>query len=184
MNKAEIVSIINEFLNGNKEFFSQIIHNFQKQVFDLCVHFLSTPQEAEDATTEIFIKVYKSLNSFNSNYKFSSWIYKIAINHVNDILRKKKREKKYLLSEFFNTMKQTEPKTPDSVFLKKIETKKLKQALRSISINYQTTLMLKYYYEFSYQQISEIMDIPVNTIGSLIFRGKRELREKLKEMEA
>lgn len=184
MDEAEIISIIKDCLNGRKETFSQIINLFQKRIFIICFHFLGTHQDAEDATTEIFIKIFDSLSSFNMNYKFSTWIFKVAVNHLNDILRKKKREKKYLISEFSNRKKQTEWITPESVFLKKNEENKLKKAIKSISIQYQNALMLKYYHELSYQQISEIMDIPVNTVGSLLFRGKNELKNKLKALGA
>ncbi|MFQ6082420.1 MAG: RNA polymerase sigma factor [Candidatus Aminicenantia bacterium] len=182
MNEAEIISIIKECLNGKKECFGQIISHFQKQIFNLCLHLLGTPQDAEDATMEIFIKVYNSLPSFKTSYKFSTWIFKIAVNHLNDILRKRKREEKYLFTEFSNRKNRAELRSPENVFFRKSEERELKKALKSIPIKYQTALMLKYYYELSYQQISEIMDIPTNTVGSLIFRGKNELREKLKEM--
>lgn len=184
MNKVEISSIIKECLNGKKESFTQIINLFQDQIFNICFQFLRTHQDAEDATTEIFIKTFNSLNSFNTNYKFTTWIFKIAFNHLNDILRKKKREKKYLVSEFSNTMKHAEPVTPENVFFKKLEGNKLMKALKSIPIKYQSALMLKYYFELSYQEISEVMDIPKNTVASLLFRGKNELRDKMNEIEA
>ena len=182
MNDSELLSIIKDCLNGGKESFSQIIKLYQKQIYVMCFHSLGIPQDAEDAATEIFIKIFKSLCSFDSNYKFSTWAYKIAANHLNDLLRKRQREKKYFLSEFAKRMKSTERSTPEMEFMRKMERNSLKRALTSISLQHKNALMLKYYFNLSYQEIGEIMDIPVNTVGSLLFRGKIELRAKLEDM--
>jgi len=178
MKEKKILSIIKECLNGNKEAFSQIIRDFQKQIFSLCLQFLNSPQDAEDATMDIFLKIYNSLNSYNPDYKFKNWIFRIAINHITDILRKRRREK-IIFSEFPEEIRHNEPKTPEFIFFKKLEINRVKEAIKQIPQRYKTVLMLKYYHDFSYEQIAEILNIPRNTVASLIFRGKQELRKKL-----
>jgi RNA polymerase sigma-70 factor (ECF subfamily) len=101
-------------------------------------------------------------------------------------LRKQKRERNFLtsLSESPDDSRAINPCSPADVFFKNSRQKFLETALKTLPEKYRTALMLKYHEGFSYQQISDIMDMPVNTVGSLILRGKKELREKLKEKEA
>ena len=182
MKEIEIISVIKECLNGNKESFSKIIRHYQKPIFKLCLHFLNSLQDAEDATMDIFLKIYSSLNSYNPDYKFKTWIFRIAINHITDILRKRKREK-IAFSEFPEKIAHNEPKTPEFIFFKKLEISKVKKAIKQIPLKYKTILMLKYYHDFSYEQVGKILNIPRNTVASLLFRGKQELRKKLQVME-
>lgn len=172
--------LVNECLAGKRESYSSIIRSFQDKIFDLCFHFLGTPQDAEDAATEVFIKAYRKLKGYNPQYAFSTWLFKIAVNHCIGLLRRQKREKEYLESEHSNPAKVIEANSPEMIFLKDNQQTALESAVNSLPVKYRTALMLKYQQDLSYQQISEIMEIPVNTVGSLILRGKKELREVLK----
>lgn len=180
MDEAEVIAAIGECLQGNNEAFTKIIHFFQGKIYNICFHFTGTSQDAEDAAAEVFIKTYHSLNSFNTQYKFSTWIFKITVNHCIGIARKKKREQNYLLSQFPDQKaEQADKETPAALFFKELEKERVREVLRSIPLKYQAALMLKYYHDLSYRQISEILEIPKNTAASLILRGKKELRKKL-----
>lgn len=180
LNDAEITAAIGECLQGNNEAFAKIIHSFQAAVYNICFHFTGTSQDAEDAAAEVFIKTYHSLRSFNTQYKFSTWIFKITVNHCIGIARKKKREQNYLVSRFPDQKaEQADKETPAALFFRELEKEKVREVLRSIPLKYQAALMLKYYHDLSYQQISEILEVPKNTAASFILRGKKELRRKL-----
>ncbi len=185
MKNEEIIFAVKQCLNGRTNAFSTIVQHFQKRIYFLCLNFLKTPQDAEDAAADVFIKSYNALHTFNPQYNFSTWIFKIAANHSLEILRKQKREQNYLdsLTQSPNLSHVTEPHSPADVFFKRSQQKSLNNAIDTLPGNYRTALMLKYHEGFSYQQIGEIMNIPVNTVGSLILRGKKELREILKEKE-
>jgi len=180
MNNNQIVLLVKECLNGNKESYSLIIRHFQQKVYNLCFHFLGTAQDAEDAAIEVFINAYRALKDFNSQYAFSTWISRIAMNHCIGVLRRQKRERDYLKTESANPASVTDGKSPDTVFFDNSRQKALENVLPSLPVKYRTALMLKYQQDLSYKEISEIMDVPVNTVGSLILRAKQELREALK----
>jgi len=180
MKNSQIVVLVKECLNGNKDSYSLIIRHFQQNIYNLCFHFLGTPQDAEDAAIEVFTKAYRALKDFNPQYAFSTWLFRIAVNHSIGILRRQKREREYLMAEAANPFSMTEWKSPDTVFFNNSQQKALESVLSSLPVKYRTALMLKYQQDLSYQEISEIMEIPVNTVGSLILRGKKELREALK----
>ncbi|UCH95852.1 MAG: sigma-70 family RNA polymerase sigma factor [Candidatus Aminicenantes bacterium] len=179
MKNSKILALVEECLKGNTESYGSIVRHFQEKIYNLCFHFLGTPQDAEDAAIEVFIKAYRSLNHFNPQYAFSTWLFKIAVNHSIGVLRQQKREKEYLLAEASNPTRLKESRAPDIVFFRDSQQKALEKALESLPVKYKTALMLKYQQDLSYQEISEITDIPVNTIGSLILRGKKALREAL-----
>lgn len=185
MKNEEIIFAVKQCLNGRTNAFSPIVRHFQKRIYLLCLHFLETPQDAEDAAADVFIKSYNALHTFNPLYNFSTWIFKIAANHSLEILRKQKRERNYLdsLTQSPDVSHLTEPHSPADVFFNYSQQKSLNNAMDKLPGKYRTALMLKYHEGFSYQQIGDIMNIPVNTVGSLILRGKKELRETLKEKE-
>ncbi|MCP4155633.1 MAG: sigma-70 family RNA polymerase sigma factor [bacterium] len=187
----DILLSVRQCLNGRTESYAGIVRFFQKKIYNLCYHYLGTPQDAEDAAADIFIKAYNALASFNPEYNFSTWLFKIASNHSIGILRKQKRERDYLQSHSQGQNKQpdekrialVESKTPDAVFFKEAQDSSLKETLTDLPEKYRTVLMLKYHEGFSYRKISEIMDIPVNTVGSLVLRGKKVLRERVESKE-
>jgi RNA polymerase sigma-70 factor (ECF subfamily) len=184
MNEAEIIAVIKECKQGNTEAYTKIIHHFQARVFHICFHFTGTSQDAEDAAADVFVKIYHVLPSFNPQYKFSTWLFKITVNHCIGIFRKKKRERNYLLSQFPDRgAEEHDEETPCSLFFKELEQERVREALRSIPAKYQAALMLKYYRDLSYREISEILSVPQNTAASLILRGKKELRKKLRDLK-
>jgi RNA polymerase sigma-70 factor (ECF subfamily) len=180
MNNSQIVLLVKDCLKGNKESYSLIIRHFQQKVYNLCFHFLGTCQDAEDAAVEVFIKAYRALADFNPQYAFSTWISRIAINHSISVLRRQKIERDYLMAEAANPTGLTDGKSPDTIFFDNSRQMALENVLPSLPVKYRTVLLLKYQQDLSYKEISEIMDIPVNTVGSLILRAKQELREALK----
>lgn len=93
MKNSEIILTVNECLKGKKDSYNAIVRWFQKKIYSLCLSFLGTPQDAEDAAMDIFIKAYHSLPEFNPQYAFSTWLYKIAVNHSIGILRSQKNRK-------------------------------------------------------------------------------------------
>jgi RNA polymerase sigma-70 factor (ECF subfamily) len=180
-NSEEIKVLVSRCLGGNRESFGTIVRRFQQQIYDLCFHYLGTMQDAEDATADVFIKAYRSLTSFNPQYAFSTWLYKIAVNHSIGILRRQKREREYLKDEGANPLTVKSARPPEAVFFENDQKAAFFNALVSLPDKYRTALMLKYQQDLSYKEIGEIMDMPVNTVGSLILRGKKELRDILED---
>jgi RNA polymerase sigma factor (sigma-70 family) len=180
MTNNEIVLLVNECLAGKRESYSPIIRCFQGKIFALCFHFMGTSPDAEDAAMEVFIKAYRKLKGYNPQYAFSTWLFKIAVNHCIGLLRRQKREKEYLDTQRSNPARTIEANSPEVIFFKDTRQTALENAVNSLPVKYRTALILKYQQDLSYRQISEIMEIPVNTVGSLILRGKKELREVLK----
>ncbi len=175
MEREELKRIINDCLDGKKESFGRIVEAFQRKIFNFCLYFLGSYEDAEDATMEIFLRIYKNLSSFNLSLDFTSWVFTIARNYLRDIARRRKLEREYFSSQ----SEEIESKTPEEIVIEEDERKSLRKALTGLPENYRAVLIFKYYMDLSYDEISKIMGIPRNTVASMIFRGKEELRKIL-----
>ncbi len=178
LDREEIKGIINDCLDGKKESFARIIDAFQRKIFNLCFYYLGSYEDAKDATMEIFLRIYKNLSSFNLNLDFSSWVFTITKNYLRDISRKRKVEREYISSLHRESLEK-KSESPEDIVIREDEKKGLQEALISLPENYRAVLIFKYYMDFSYDEIAKIMGIPRNTVASMIFRGKEELRKIL-----
>lgn len=178
MEKEELKRIINDCLEEKKESFERIVQIFQKKIFNFCLYFLGYYEDAEDATMEIFLRIYKNLPSFHLNLDFSSWAFTIARNYLRDIARRKKLEREYLNSRRGDEINS---RNPEEIVIEENERGSIRKALMILPENYRAVLIFKYYMDLSYDEIAKIMGIPRNTVASIIFRGKEELRKILKK---
>jgi RNA polymerase sigma-70 factor (ECF subfamily) len=148
-----------------------------------------SPEDTEDVVQEVFITAYRYLNSYNSKYSFSSWLYRIGHNKAVDYLRK--QGTKNLHSTAASALEQ-EDANGDSAFEQiadevdteqlaeqEITKQKISDALQKIDTKSRTLLILKYFEEKDYQEISDIMKLPAGTVASYIHRAKDKLKKVL-----
>ncbi len=135
-----------------------------------------------DVLQEIFIKAYVNLNSFDTSLSFSSWIYRIAHNEAISWYRKQKvRPEGHLIVESDEVLNLLSNKQegPESLFDSQINAVELNKALLKIEPKYREVLLLRYFEEKEYSEISDILQIPVGSVGTLIARGKKQLQAAL-----
>ena len=177
----DIREIIAEIQNGNTAAFGRIIEGYQKLIGHIVFRMVSNPADREDIAQDIFIKIYQKLDQFRFEAKFSTWISKIAYNTCINYLNKKET----LLSQNHLTVERdwdssmSNPNTP-LIEVEKIElSEKINQEILQLPENYRMAITLFHLQEFNYQEISDIMNIPVGTVKSYLFRGRQYLKEKL-----
>ena len=177
----DIRKIIGEIQKGNTGAFAKIIEDYKKLIGYIVFRMVSNPADREDIAQDIFIKVYQKLNQFRFEAKFSTWISKIAYNTCINYLNKKET----LISQNHLTIDKdwdsslSNPNTP-LLELEKIElSEKINQEILQLPENYRMAITLFHLQEFNYQEISEIMNLPVGTVKSYLFRGRQYLKEKL-----
>ncbi len=156
----------------------EIIDRYQKKLERYVLLITRDSEEANDVLQEVFISVYKNINSFDLTRKFSSWIYRIAHNKALNELRKKKilvglSEIKEMVDEDNNAEKIEKDIDSDDI------KKKLKKNVEKMSIKYREVIMLRYFEDKSYEEISDILEIPKNTVGVRVKRGLEILKRKL-----
>ncbi len=178
--------LVRRSIEGEESAFNELISRYKRGVYTLIVRMVRNSETANDLSQDTFIRLYSSLSSYNPEYKFSSWLFKIANNLTIDYLR---RQKQYVLSldQPFETEKDTmqfqvsvEGEDP----LDRIEAlelgEKIKEAIEKLPPDYRRVILLRHVEDMTYEEIVEVTDLPLGTVKTLIFRGRRLLRKHLR----
>lgn len=147
---------------------------------------VSSYEDRQDILQEIFLKVYKNLNGYDSGLSFSSWIYRIAHNETISWYRKQNvRPEGHLISdneELFLYIPDSS-KSVEQLIDASIDAKRLKRALSLLDVKYRDPIILRFFEHKEYDEISDILKIPIGTVGTLISRGKIKLQNILTNEE-
>ena len=137
--------------------------------------------DVEDVLQEVFLKCYIHLNDYDPNLKFSSWLYRIAHNETMSLFRKKRVRPVTVTREEDLKLFDNIPEETDFLgsLIKESDAKNLHNALGSINEKYRTVIVLRFFEEKSYTEISDILQIPEGTVATYLNRGKKELNEIL-----
>ena len=166
-------------------FFAHIINRYEapleRYIRRLGVH---DPDDRADVLQDIFIKVYRNLNSFDQSLRFSSWIYRIAHNEAISWYRKRNaRPEGHMVLDSSDLLSflSTKEESSEVVFDKEVNAEQLALALEQIDEKYRSVIMLRYFEHKDYNEISDILQIPVGSVGTLLHRGKHALRDVLNQ---
>ncbi|MFC5407619.1 RNA polymerase sigma factor SigW [Cohnella soli] len=170
---------------GDQRAFAEIVDLYKDKLFHLAYRMTSNRQEAEDVVQETFLRVYKNLDRYDENQKFSTWIYRIATNLCIDRLRRRKAV--YSLDAESSehegldgyAMLPSDDRTPESELLLSETQKLIQEAIATLPVKYKSVMILRYLQDMSLQEISDVLDMPVTTIKTRVHRGREFLRKKL-----
>jgi RNA polymerase sigma-70 factor (ECF subfamily) len=169
----------------NRQVFGELIARYEAKLTRYIGRLgVRTYDDQVDVLQEIFIKAYKNLNSFDGSFKFSSWLYRIAHNEAISWYRKQKvRPEGNLVAEGDEVLKLIQNKDPGAEveFDHVVNQDELTRALSSIDQKYQEALVLRYFENKEYDEISDILKVPLGSVGTLIFRGKKQLKTALNQ---
>lgn len=161
-------------------YFDKLYVKYSNKVFSKCISLLKNEALAQDATQDIFLKIFLNLSKFGGKSKFSTWIYSITYNYCIDLIRKAKKEKN-IFSEDIENAPDLAEEVPDSALLE-IEVKKLKIILEKIPIGDKAVLLMKYQDDMSIKEISETLDKSESAIKMKIKRAKHKVQKVYKEI--
>jgi RNA polymerase sigma-70 factor (ECF subfamily) len=170
----------------DQEFFAHIMNRYEGKLSRYIKRLSNySPEETEDVLQDVFIKVYKNINDFDTDLKFSSWIYRITHNEVISNHRKKKRRPESapgeendialgnIISEI-NTEKEVDTKMLN---------KSIYEIFKKMDDKYRDVLVLNYFEEKSYKEISDILKKPMGTIAALLNRAKKDFKKELEKSD-
>jgi RNA polymerase sigma-70 factor (ECF subfamily) len=129
----------------------------------------------------VFVKVYTNLNSFDSDYKFNSWIYRIAHNESINYLKKNKKGSSSLVDIDTILPVLFAKETADSKYLSGESKDEIEKALKFLDSKYREIIVLSYFEDLEYKEISEVLQIPVSTVGVRLRRAKEKLKEQIEK---
>ena len=162
--------------NGNMVAFNEVVDRYKGRLMNVIGRMLSSTEEAEDIVQETFVRVYQHRQSFNFQHCFSTWIYTIALNLARNELRKRKKFKFFDI----NDMQGNQPELAVEANLPSRLPQILNTAIKDLPDKYRTAFMLRDVQEMSYDEVANILNVPLGTVKSRVNRARLMLRKKLK----
>ena len=161
---------------GDTTAFAQLVSAYQNPVYNVAYRLLGNSVEAEDAAQETFIRAYRYLETYDSTRKFSSWLLAIASHYCVDVLRRKRL--KLLSMDDLPPMVELSMPTvqqPEEAVIANQNADAVQQMLNSLDPSYRTPVVLRYWYDMSYREIAEAMDVTESTIKTRLHRARLKL---------
>jgi len=176
--------LIEKFQNGDLYAFDLIVKRYKNQLLNFVYRFLGNAEEAEDLVQETFLRVYRNRKAYQKVAKFSTWIYTIAGNLAKTELRKRKRRKFFSISDLGYNEKDydisDEAYNPEKDVDGRMKEEIIHREIDDLSPKFREVILLRDVQQLSYEEISQIVNIPLGTVKSRVNRGRLKLQEKLK----
>ena len=169
--------IVRQVVSGETELFRALVRRHERAVYGMGLSFFKNKEDASDFAQDVFLKVYRNLSQFQGNARFSTWLYRIA---YNTALNGISRRKEYL--SLVEDESLPDNNSPERGALRSAAKTAVRKALKELPERYRICVDLYFFYDQSYQEIEVITGYPVNTVKSHVFRAKKILREKLKDI--
>jgi RNA polymerase sigma-70 factor (ECF subfamily) len=181
---TEDFRLVTAFKAGDRIAFEELVRKYQRQVANIIYLTLGNREEVQDITQEVFIRVYRSIDKFEFDASFFSWIYRITTNLCIDELRRRKIKRAlsldFLTEKTFEKEKKSKEQILASDGLLNDEKREI-GALQKISQEHRQVIILREYEELTYSEIGTYLGISVQAVKSRIFRAREELRTLLKD---
>jgi len=188
MNKLEKTdaALVKLVLEGDIESFSELVERYEKLVFSFLLSRLQDSQEVEDIVQETFVKAFRHIASFDCQRRFSTWLLTIARNVLID--NRKKNCRNITSSDLVTDVMLSESSRevcdqPSDILMRREQFRKIFDMIQELSEEMRTPFLLRVVNELSYQEISEALDLPLQTIKNRIFKAREILREKREKYE-
>jgi len=175
--------LIDACLGGDTECFSELVERYKNLVYSIILRQTKNAEEANDLSQDVFLKVYKNLDKYSAEFKFSTWVMRITGNHIIDMHRKKKFET--VSYEEYTNGGACVPTaiSPEDDYIKREQTVRINKVVSGLPEMYKTPVVLYHQQGMSYQEIAEKIGEPLSKIKNRIFRGRKMLKSMLADSE-
>src|SRR5580704_14086673 len=179
MSAAELAEVLTQVRGGDPEAWGELYRRYAPAMFRFCRRALPSPEDAEDATNEVFMKVRQKLGTYDASRPFTAWLYKVASNHCWDMLRRR-RIRQDLETGDIETLPLEHP-DPGQLELLQAEhtSKEVRAGLEKLPDRARMALVLRYFGDMSYDEIAESLGVRRAFVGVLLLRARHQLREIL-----
>ena len=185
-NKDKALVLVRRAKRGDYKAFDLLVLKYQSRIAGLALTFVKDRHLAEDIAQESFIKAFKSLESFREESAFYTWLYRIAANTSKNYLTSKKRKKEYSESEILSSEEASVDifdipggDSPEEILAANNLREMIFESLSNLPEDIRTAISLREFEGLSYEEISEVLDCPIGTVRSRIFRGREIIQEKI-----
>jgi len=169
----EDLKLVSEARQGSRDSFERLLLRYERSIFNAAYRILRDYEDAKDVTQIVFLKAFQNLEHFDGQYRFFSWIYRIAVNESINLSKGRRR---------FDPGEDTRIEvrnTPENLLSRKELGGVVQAALMSLEFDYRVVIVLRHFSDCSYQEMGEILEIPEKTVKSRLFTARTLLREIL-----
>ena len=176
------MQLIEKALHKDESAFAELMNNYRDALYFMMLKMTNNPTDAEDLTIEAFGKAFKKLDQYSPDYAFSTWLFRIASNNCIDFLRRKKKQNISSLND-----SQSESGTehadnltsnqlgPDDELMKSQKIAVMRVVVEKLKPHYRQLVELRYFHEYSYEEICDEMNLPLGTVKAQLFRAREFL---------
>jgi RNA polymerase sigma-70 factor, ECF subfamily len=179
MSETELAQLLSQVRAGDTDAWGELYRQYAPAMFRFCRRLLPAREDAEDATTEIFMKVRQKLGTYDSSRPFTAWLYKVASNHCWDTLRRRHIRQDLETGDVDDLPLEH----PDPNQLQRLEAehsgKEVRDGLARLPDRARAALVLRYFADLSYEEIAETLGVRRQFVGVLLLRARHQLRDVL-----
>jgi len=176
------MELVERARKGDQLAYGELLGRYRDAIYFMLLKMVNSPVDAEDLTIEAFGKAFKNIDQYTPNYAFSTWLFKIATNNCIDFIRKK-RASHVSLDQTLNgedslapsSMIQSDTLDPESSMINKQKIKHMRNVVSKLKPRYRQLVELRYFKEYSYDEIAAELDIPIGTVKAQLFRARELL---------
>ncbi|MBS0011259.1 MAG: sigma-70 family RNA polymerase sigma factor [Bacteroidales bacterium] len=172
--------LVNRAVEGDEKAFAELMNRYRDSIYYMLLKMVNNPSDADDLTIEAFGKAFKSIHLYTPSYAFSTWLFRIATNNCIDFIRKKKSAPTAIESQQDEqddpaSNLQSDSPGPEEEMMQKQKIKHLTNVVSQLKPKYRQLIELRYYKEYSYEEIANELNLPLGTVKAQIFRAKELL---------
>lgn len=184
--QRDYILIKNALANGDQSAYAELLNFYRDPLYFMMLKMTNNPHDAEDLTIEAFGKAFKNLHQYTPEYAFSTWLFRIATNNCIDFIRKKKVGDAFLNTPYFSESENIVSRVvenglnPEEVFINEQKIKLMREVILKLKPHYKKLIELRYFKEYSYEEIVNELDLPLGTVKAQLFRAREFLFNILK----
>lgn len=179
-------ALVRAVLSGDRDRFELLVERYQTRLVNYLYRMVRNLEEAHDLTQEVFIRVYQALDRYDSQYRFSTWLFRVAQNAAIDVIRKRRIQLVPLTRRADEGSDATvdlelpdgQPSALESLQGRELDAS-IRAAIDTLPWEYRELILLRHYGELAYEEIAEVKAMPLGTVKNKLFRARQMLKQQL-----
>lgn len=179
--------LVKRAIGGDEQAYRELVEKYERALYFHILKMIKDKEQVEDLVQETFVKAFDNLKSYSTNYAFSTWLYRIATNHTIDYLRKKKLQTMSIDDPVKTKEGDMRMQLPDESaetdrkIIRKQRQNMVREAIKDLPPKYRRVIEMRHMEEKSYQEIADVLELPLGTVKAHIFRARELLYKLLKD---
>jgi RNA polymerase sigma-70 factor (ECF subfamily) len=174
--------------NGDQAAYAELMERYRESIYYMLLKMVNNADDADDLTIEAFGKAFKRLKQYQPNYAFSTWMFKIASNNCIDFIRKERKKRTMSIDTGMSNEDgeqvtydiEADDRDPEEEMIRAQKMKAMRQVVDKLKPRYRELVVLRYFKEYSYEEISQELDLPLGTVKAQLFRARDFLANLMK----